>query len=122
MFGPITPGEREKSLLLLVKVAQIECFQQDYNALLQNKILSKKSKLLPLNPFIHENIMRVGGRLEKSTCGFDEKHQIILPKQHQLTELILLHEHKRLMHCGVQALVCSIRRKFWPISARSSYC
>ncbi|KAJ8962894.1 hypothetical protein NQ318_001304, partial [Aromia moschata] len=48
--------------------------------------------------------MRVGGRLEKSTCGFDEKHQIILPKQHQLTGLILLHEHKRLMHCGVQAL------------------
>lgn len=65
-------------------------------------------------------MIRVGGRLQNSILEFDQKHQIILPKGHILTKLILRNEHCRLLHCGVQQLICSIREKFWPISLKNS--
>lgn len=115
-----SPSERENALLFLIKTCQIQSFREDYNMLLENKPLNKRSKLLCLNPFIHESTIRVGGRLIHSDLKFDKKHQIILPKGHHLTQLILRNEHCRLLHCGVQQLIYSIRDKFWPISARNS--
>lgn len=112
LIGLVTPKELENSLLLLTKVAQIGTFQREYNDLLQNKTLNKKSTFLSLNPFMHNNVMRVGERLQKSYINLKEIHQLILPKGHHLTYLILLNGHTKLLHCGVQALICSIRQKF----------
>ena len=83
-------------------------------------MLNNKSKIISLNPFIKDGLLRVGGRLRNSHVEYERKYPIILPKNNNLTTLILRHEHVRLLHCGVQALLCSIRDKYWPISGRNS--
>ncbi|KAJ8940178.1 hypothetical protein NQ314_010803, partial [Rhamnusium bicolor] len=107
LFGALTPTELEGSLNSLIKGAQIECFPNEYHNLQNKRELSEKSKILALNPFMHNQLIRVVRRIINSKHSFDKKHSIILPQGHKLTQRILEYEHKRLMHCGAQNLLCS---------------
>lgn len=118
-IGVLTVNELESSLNLLIKQVQVESFSSEYNALLNKIEISKKSKLLPLTPFMIDGLIRVGGRLKNSKYSFEKKHPILLPKGHRLTKLIIESEHERLMHCGAQQLLYSVREVFWPISGKS---
>lgn len=119
-YGVLTPKELENALHFLIKHVQRECFPHEYSDLKRKTPLSKRSKILNLNPFMHNDLIRVGGRLNNSNYSFDQKHQIILPASHRLTELILHGEHKRLMHCGAQNLLSSVRERFWPVAGRNA--
>nr|CAI5853403.1 unnamed protein product [Callosobruchus analis] len=119
--GVLSREELDDSLRLLIKTVQLECFEVEYNCLLKGKQIPTKSNILALNPFMHQDVLRVGGGLNNADKTFNAKHQIILPKGHKLTKLLLIYEHERLMHCGAQQLLYSIREKFWPLHARNSY-
>lgn len=119
-YGTLNPIELDNALNLLVAEVQKECFSKEYNCLSNGKTLKKNSKILPLNPFLQDDLIRVGGRLKNSSFNFDKKHPILLPRSHHLTELILRQEHNRLLHCGSQMLLCSVRERFWPICGRNA--
>nr|CAI5838887.1 unnamed protein product [Callosobruchus analis] len=119
-FGVFTPIELEKSLNYLIALVQETCFSVEYKALLCKKELNGKGKLLSLRPFLDNGVMRVGGRLRNAKQQFDKRHPIILPKGHALTDLILRDYHEKLLHCGVQMLLCAVRDKYWPIAGRNS--
>lgn len=116
---PLSVEELEHSLNFLISEVQRQHFAEEYKCLQNHLPLSKKSKILGLNPFLKDKLIRVGGRLRNSSYNFDKKHPILLPKSHILTELIVRQEHKRLMHCGSQLLLCSLREKYWPIAGRN---
>lgn len=44
------------------------------------------------------------------------KYPILLDRKHTFTKLLFEKEHNRLLHCGPQLLLNSIRDQFWPIS------
>lgn len=117
-LGALLPLEIDKALKCLIIAVQKQCFSLEYDSFSRNKPINKKSKLLTLYPFIDDGLIRVGGRLRNASQSFDKKHPIILPSKHRLTKLIITQEHERLLHCGVQTLLCSIRERFWPISGR----
>ena len=118
--GELTVEERSSALLHLVKLAQRQSFSQDINKLLHKKSLDTSSNLLCLKPILDdEGILRVGGRLKNADIDFDQKHQIILPRTHKLTELIAVSEHLRNKHCGQQQLLYTLRERYWPISGNS---
>jgi hypothetical protein len=117
--GPLTLNEITTATNELIKIAQRGSFSEEINQLEQNKPLRTKSKLLSLNPFLHDGILRVGGRLSNSQYDFHKKHPAILPHNHRLTKLILEHEHRALFHAGPQLLLSQIRNRFWPISGRN---
>lgn len=50
---------------------------------------------------------------------FDKKHPLIVSGKHYLTKLIVRREHLRLLHAGPQALLASIRERYWPIAGRN---
>nr|CAI5833874.1 unnamed protein product [Callosobruchus analis] len=110
-FGVFTPIELEKSLNYLIALVQETCFSVEYKALLCKKELNGKSKLLSLRPFLDNGVMRVGGRLRNAKQQFDKRHPIILPKGHALTDLILRDYNEKLLHCGVQMLLCANSEK-----------
>ena len=62
--------------------------------------LSKHSKLVPLNPIVVDNLIRVGGRIGQSHLPFEQKHQILLTKEHFLSTLLVLDKHERNYHIG----------------------
>ena len=112
-------NELRNAEILIIKLIQKQEFSDEINWLRVKNNVSKKSKILSLNPFLDENgIIRVGGRLEYSKMSFDKKHQIILPK-HSVTKLIIKAYHTENLHTGQQGLLNALRQKFWPISAKS---
>ncbi|XP_026481052.1 uncharacterized protein LOC113387879 [Ctenocephalides felis] len=120
-FGPLTTQELDQAFKVLIVNAQKQSFQLDYKNLVNSKSLSKESRILCLNPFMdNSQIIRVSGRLKNTNYSFDKIHPIILCSKHKLTTLILHQEHHRLLHCGAQQLLASIRERFWPISGRNA--
>lgn len=115
----IQPEEFNNALMCLVRMSQIQSFPKEHIALQRGKDLSNSSSILCLNPYLDEaGLIRVGGRLHRANLLEDQKHPLILHNKHHLTALILRHEHVRLLHCGAQQLLYSVRLRFWPISGR----
>lgn len=119
-YGPLNVMELRNAIEVLIRSVQKEHFPNEYINLQNNKAINLKSKILSLNPFIENGLLRVGGRIRHSNESYDKKFPIILPKNNKLTYLILQNEHKRLLHGGVQSLLCSIRNKYWIISGRNT--
>ncbi|GFR31918.1 integrase catalytic domain-containing protein [Trichonephila clavata] len=80
----------------------------------------QSSKLRFLNPFIdREGLLRVGGRISHSNVCWNQKHPLILPAGNKLVKLIFQYYHKRDFHLGQQALLNTVRLKYWPLGGRS---
>lgn len=100
-FGPISVEERRKAATTLIKVAQGEAFEEDQKRLSQkSKKLPKTSKLYQLDPTFEDGLLRVGGRLRRSSASLELKHPVILPREGIVTQLILDDCHKRTQHQG----------------------
>ena len=96
----ITVKDIEQAVFEILKEAQLECFPDEFRTLKKDMSLSKHSKLLPLNPIVVDNLIRVGGRIGQSYLPFEEKHQILLSKKHFLSPLLVLDKHERNCHIG----------------------
>ncbi|XP_072375734.1 uncharacterized protein [Diabrotica undecimpunctata] len=73
--------------------------QKEIKDLISNIVL--KSPLSTLSPFVDgDGLLRVGGRLHNSNILYTQKHPIILPKASHVTDLIIRHEHLKLLHAG----------------------
>ncbi|KRX13086.1 Pol polyprotein, partial [Trichinella nelsoni] len=72
-------------------------------------------------PFLDQDgLLRMGGRLRRSTLPPESKHPIILPNNHPVTELLIKDHHVRQMQPGVNQTLVTIRTKFWIIRARNA--
>ena len=56
-------------------------------------------------PFLHDNVLRVGSRLQKSEFSFDVKHPIVLPRRHHVTGLIIVDAHVKCGHFAANYLL-----------------
>ncbi|CAG9124118.1 unnamed protein product, partial [Plutella xylostella] len=111
----ITYAERNNALLLLIKNEQEIYFKDDIAALRANRSVS--SELKGLNPFLDvRGILRVGGRLQNSALPYSQKHQIILPKNSKIVQLIVENEHKKLLHAGQKHVLSSLNMRYWIIN------
>jgi hypothetical protein len=73
----------------------------------------KKSSLHKLNPFIENNLLRVGGRLERaSSINYNARHPVILPKDSPVSKLIIESLHKKLGHLGRNTVLYALRQEF----------
>lgn len=99
-----------------IRAIQHVAFPEEFNALQSGQTISLKSPLHQLSPYIEDGLLRVGGRLEKSKLDFDAKHQILLPKEHPLTNAIIFYYHHfRVFHYGAQCTLAAVRTRYWPI-------
>lgn len=118
--GPLLPDELDGAMKIIVKLIQQEMFSKDIQNLKENKSLSRKSKVLSLSPFIDKDgLFRVGGRIEKSSLNFDNKHQLLLSKHH-FTNLLISNVHCKNLHCGLQQTLSIIRQNFWIINGKNT--
>lgn len=61
-------------------------------------------------------MIRVGGRLARSTLPNDAKHQVLLPKDHQLTKLIIEYTDAAYLHPGRKTLQFLLLQNYWILS------
>ncbi|XP_069134375.1 uncharacterized protein [Argopecten irradians] len=92
--------ERENAERTIVRLVQGQAFKESMNALKASETLPRTSRLYPLDPFLQDGVIRVGGRLRNAECTMCYKHPMILPKNSHVTRLILAHVHQETKHQG----------------------
>lgn len=114
----LTPAEIQSAFNRIISLVQMEEFNSEINQISRNECLSSRSKILRLNPVMHEGILRVGGRIKRAELSYDQRHPMLLPKNHPFTELIIHDTHEQNMHAGNNATLYAVRMRFWPIDGR----
>lgn len=114
---PLTVQEFEEAEFAMVRFVQSQSFTKELDALRQvsrkdggdqrgqakqkKMVLKKKSSIARLDPFVHEGLLRVGGRLSRADdLPGETRHPVILPRQSRVTNLIIQRSHEILAHGG----------------------
>ena len=96
-------------------------FEEEIKRLQGEKPLLKNHKLSSLCPFIDKcGLLRVGGRLKNAPIYSASKQQIILPKDHPITEMIITQEHRSNGHVGAEHVLANLREVWWVINGRAA--
>lgn len=111
-------NELQESTKIIMNHIQQETFQGEIDDLLHGKSVKKDSRLVSLNPVLHDGLLRVKGRLDLPL----EKCPIILPNSHHVTTLIPIIRscHERNGHTGMLQVLSSLREKFWILKGPST--
>lgn len=111
---PLSKTELDRARNILIKQCQEDEFNREIDDLMNKRELSSNSKILSLDPFLDtDGILRVGGRLHNAIMSFDNKHPIILPRVHAVTQQITDQMHKDTLHGGPQLMLNLLRKKYW---------
>jgi hypothetical protein len=109
-----------KSNNVIVKSIQKRSFAEEYHQLSTGGGIEKNSTIRNLSPFLDENgVIRVGGRIRNANLAYNQKHPVLIPKNHNVTEAIIRHFHVKNLHSGTQSTLASIRQQYWPIAGRN---
>ncbi|XP_033226061.1 uncharacterized protein LOC117178740 [Belonocnema kinseyi] len=112
--------ERSRAMNCLLKFAQARDFKSELKDIAESKQVSSRGRLSALNLFTDPaGLLRVGGRLINVPIAFEQKHPIILAPGNPLTLLIIAHEHNKLLHAGCQAVMSSLKTRYWTLSCKT---
>lgn len=75
--------------------------------------MKKNSHIYKLDPYLEDGVLRVGGRLTRSTMLLEAKHPAILHKDDWIAKLILRHIHEETGHSGRNHVLARLRQKYW---------
>ncbi|XP_071483331.1 uncharacterized protein [Diadema antillarum] len=97
--------QAEKAIVTLMQ-------RDEFSAILEGKQMSG-TVMSKLNPILVDGIIRVGGRLENAPLDDETKHPIILPSDHHVTKLLIVHHHHLVGHSGAGMTWTALREKYW---------
>ena len=97
------------------------CKAENYWIRLAQKDLPPDDKVKTLCPFIDDHgVKRINGRIGRSKMfDYDEKFPVLLPKNHKVSELIVLKAHDDVIHQGHSRVIAEVRKRYWIIGLRS---
>ena len=119
--GPLSVTELRDAEAICLRQAQADEFPAELDALRRKVALSRRSRLLPLSPYLDaDGLIRVGGRLRHAKVEHESRHQVVLSPDHHVTRLIITDRHRRLAHSGPDHVLCSLRERFWILRGRAT--
>ena len=114
-------AQRKIGHLQMIKQCQEEVFQQDLESLKRKKQLRPSSQLLSLSPFIDpDGLLRLGGRLRRAPLPHENRHPILLPPSHPLTEKVIDAFHLGFLHAGTDYVLSQVQHHFWIIQGKEA--
>ena len=109
MVGPLLFSEVRRAEFLWIKSAQRSLKNGPQPSKLKNQLDVFEAE---------DGLMRCGGRLDKSEVPYETKHPVLLPRDHELTDLIILDCHEKVGHNGVKETLTEFRGRFWMARGR----
>ncbi|XDV39580.1 hypothetical protein PO909_008806 [Leuciscus waleckii] len=118
----IEPDDQEvKKELAIIRYCQQQRFGEEIAMLSAgNSTVSRRSTIYRLDPRLDDGLLRVGGRLTRSSLPESIKHPLILSKDQNVATLILRHIHQQQGHSGRNHTLSTLRKKYWVTSANSA--
>ena len=104
--------------LVWVYINQRSYFPKEINLLISNCKFTK-SRLVKLNPFLDNGLLRLGGRIHFSLLSYEQQYPLILPYNSKLSELLVEYYHHKVFHGGIRLTLSTVRQEFWIIKGRS---
>ncbi|XP_046143095.1 uncharacterized protein LOC123988133 [Osmia bicornis bicornis] len=81
--------EINRARVTIIKLVQEETFHDELIELKKGEMVSKRSCLYSLSPFLDEGgLIRVGGRHVNAPVKYDKRHPIVLPAKHSFSDLV----------------------------------
>ncbi|XP_048576716.1 uncharacterized protein LOC116603307 [Nematostella vectensis] len=128
-----TVEELDQALRVIIRTTQREAFSAELkgaNTDPENPRETKKnakkalrgSPLYRLDPFLDsDGILRVGGRLRRTEMNYEQKHPVLLPRKHHVSQLVALHHHVKVHHQGRLITSGATRQAgFWLIGGHAT--
>lgn len=113
-IGQPTLDEKARAMAYLLRKSQEEDYSREIASLKNHTELPEKSKLEPLKPILDvKGLLRVGGRLDRSSNSYEMNHPAIVPNGSRLAWLIIDHAHRTTKHGAVQVMMQFVRQKYW---------
>ena len=121
LTGDLSCSELCEAEHFIVWGVQRTAFQEEIELLESQQPVPPGNALSPLCPYLDDRgCLRVGGRLRKILLPTDAKHQLILPKSHPVTALIINDEHISNGHIPPEHVLSNLRQRFWIINGRTA--
>ena len=127
--GSPTVAELEEAEVVILKSMQKRSFPEEVQRMSslrsskdQLQHVKKSSRIYSLDPMMDSHgLIRVGGRLRKSSLAEGQIHPVILDKHSIVTKLIVLSCHRAVQHGGRGLTINEIRGQgFWIIACNST--
>ena len=119
--GDLSCDELRHAERFIVRGVQRTSFQEEIETLETGQNVPRGNALAPLSPYLDDKgCLRVGGRLRKINLPAATKHQLILPKNHPVTALVINHEHVSNGHIPPEHVLSNLRQRFWIINGRTA--
>ena len=120
MNEKLTVDELLAAEVAILRYIQRHEFRDELVALRAQRNVSKSSSIYRLSPVLIDELLCIEGRLRNSDLPATRKHQIILPKKHHVTTLIIQHYHQQSCHAGKEFVLSLVREKYWIICGRQT--
>ena len=72
----------QEAEVAILQFCQQTCFAEEMTAFSKGNMVKRSSHLHKLAPILQDQLIRVGGRLNRSAMPSEAKHPVILPKDH----------------------------------------
>lgn len=117
--GELTPQDYQEATFAIARIVQRSAYGSEKADLQIKGAVGPRSKIVNLNPLLDDHdVLRVNGRVKGAPITGDARQQIILPKEHQVSSLIVRHTHFSIGHLGREHVLAKIREQFWIPGAR----
>ena len=103
----------QEALETLLRQEQYKFFSTEIKTLERKSQVKQQSKLSKLYPFLHEDILCVGGRLAQADIPDETKYPRLIPEKNELVRLVILDAHHSTLHGGATQTIAQIRTRFW---------
>ena len=122
-YIPASTTELDEAEMVVLKMMQDKDYADDIDELRKKasqSMTTKSTRFKKLDAFIDDReMLRVGGRLKRSSLPFQEKHPLIVHGKNELTPILVQHHHVKTLHSGREATVHSLRcNGIWLTSVR----
>lgn len=112
-----TIPELRGAMMKIVGAVQEQEFSREIDKI---KAGENNHRLVSLNPFLDNGLLRVGGRIRHAQLPYKTKHQLILPDKSPVIRSLLVATHRENMHVGVSSVITILRQQFWLLNAKST--
>ncbi|XP_033979973.1 uncharacterized protein LOC117477426 [Trematomus bernacchii] len=120
-FGEtISISELSQAKVLIIRSVQHKAFKEEFKCLEDGQTWSKQNTLEKLNPFVDKDgLLRVGGRLSSAELSEEEKHPLIIPRNHHIATLLVRYFHEKVAHQGRHFTEGAIRAAgYWIVGSK----